>query len=274
MRGQDMQEIQITKLSQYLDAIEQLKDYYSCSGPHGPFLYRGLSKDSYKLLPGLFRRKLRDRDEKKILHSFIQESSSILHLPTDELLRWVEYAQHYGVPTRFLDWTSNPLVALYFSCKSSVESNGRVWLLHKANYTSELIALESCDKDEPIKTLIEEMLNGQDSFTYPIQYTPYYVDPRMSAQNSYFMVWGSKREPLEEMFSDDKYYMTLRNKDGELYEYLINRPKQFLFCFLIPAKDKEPLLQELDNVGINEKTLFPGLDGIGRYIAHIYRTEK
>ena len=265
-----MQEIKITKLSQYLDAIEQLKDYYISKGPRGPFLYRGLSKDSYKLLPGLFRRKLTDRDEKRILYSFIQESSSILRLPTDELMRWAEYAQHYGVPTRFLDWTSNPLVALYFSCKSSCESTGRVWLLHMGNFNNKTHDLDVYDGDKTIKTLIEETLTGQDSFSYPIQYTPYYVDPRMSAQSSFFMVWGSKHEALEEMFNSEEYFMTLRNKDGELYEYLVNRPKQFLLYFSIPADCKYTLLQELDTVGINEKSLFPGLDGVGRYIGRIY----
>lgn len=261
-----MQEVQIEKLSQYIDVIEQLKDYYKNTGSQLTFLYRGHSKESYELLPGLFRRPAIAKNEKQILYSFIQEASSTVHIPTDHLVRWAEYAQHYGVPTRFLDWTKNPLVALYFACKSAYDVNGRVWILNVGNFN--IKAFENIEEQSNITILeiVKELIEKDSNYDYPIQYTPFYVDPRMSAQSSYFMVWGSKHEPLEKLFCGDEYAMTLRDKTGELFEYLVNRQKQLLFCFTIPAAQKRPLLLELDTVGINEKTLFPGLDGIGRYV--------
>jgi len=112
------------------------------------FLYRGVCDSQYELLPGVFRKQT-DRagshhivngkylawvKEKDLLLSFIHEASGILSLAPVDLGRWAEYAQHYGVPTRFLDWSSNPLVALYFACRDNASCNGTVWLLHKTNY--------------------------------------------------------------------------------------------------------------------------------------------
>ena len=262
-----MQGVQIEKLSQYLDVIEQLKDYYKNAGSQLTFLYRGHSKDSYELLPGLFRHSSSQEREKQLLYAFIQEASSIVHLPTDQLGRWAEYAQHYGVPTRILDWTRNPLVALYFACRSGEKANGRVWMLNVGNYNRKALEKIAGQSNKIISEIVEEMIANDSNYDYPIQYTPYYVDPRMRAQSSYFMVWGSKHEALEKMFSSDEYAMTLRDKTGELFEYIENRQKQLLFCFTVPTGHKQTLLQELDTVGINEKTLFPGLDGIGRHVA-------
>lgn len=288
-----MQELYISTLSEYLSAIERLKTYYPGQGfiMNNPiavtFLYRGLSKKCYNLLPGLFRTQDDECDketkrtvrnstylsygtERDILQAFIQEASSIVPLPSDDLSRWAEYAQHYGAPTRFLDWSTNPLVALYFACKDQKEKTGRVWLLHAKNYERIPIA----DKTLPNRTrreIIEQIIAGSEDYSYPLLYTPYYVDARMSAQSSYFMVWGAKTEPFEKMFSEEKYCMRLPEQDDGSRSYGTHEREALLFSFLVHADRKQPLLRELDTVGINEKTLFPGLDGIGRYVERTYR---
>lgn len=147
-----MEEYKISALSEYISAIEVLKRHYPCGVWGNPisnhFLYRGLPNSTYKLLPSIFRTQedeidgqkiVNDKyrawaDEKAILLSFIHEASGILTIPINQLNRWAEYAQHYGVPTRFLDWTSNPFVALYFCCRDQNRSDGAVWLFHAVNY--------------------------------------------------------------------------------------------------------------------------------------------
>lgn len=145
----------LSKLSEYLNAIERLKTYYPNQIiVHNPtslsYLYRGLANKEYELLPGLFRKQQDIFDDeghsvenyrylafgkgKDILQSFIHEASNYIQLSTTDYSRWAEYAQHYGVPTRFLDWSRNPLVALYFACRDQKEKDGKVWLLHARNY--------------------------------------------------------------------------------------------------------------------------------------------
>lgn len=102
-------------------------------------------------------------------------------------------------------------------------------------------------------------------------YTPYYVDARMSAQKSYFMVWGNRYQSFEKMIDNDKYKMNLPEIDDGVRIFGKSQEEEFIFKFHICKDRKQPMLHQLDTVGINEKTLFPGLDGIGRYVERQYR---
>ena len=283
-----MDDIYISKLSDYLDTIEKLDFRYKGNPTDATFIYRGHSNDSYELIPGLFRQHKNlineenrlyitnsiygSINEKNILNAFIQEASGIVNVPPKDLSEWAEYAQHYGVPTRLLDWSSNPLVALYFACVRK-ENTGQVWILHLANYNSLWMREMEEPLDKTVRQIITDSMHGTKGYDYPIPYTPYYVDPRMSAQGSYFLAWGSKHESFEEMFSKDEYHMVIP-EDTKSRSYGIHEQEAFLFSVLIHSDRKRHLLRELDTVGINEKSLFPGLDGIGRYVERKFRSEK
>ena len=286
-------ELYISSLSDYLSAIENLKTYYPTgmimNNPTSTsFLYRGLADKDYQLLPGIFRKHislLNDHEivndkylawttELDILRAFIHEASAHLSIPSDDLGHWLEYAQHFGVPTRLLDWSKNPLVALYFCCKDQCDRDGAIWLLHAGNYARFVSKKLTEPNNQEIKTAytaIQGLLNGNLHCEYPILYTPYYVDTRMSAQSSYFMIWGTQRKPLEDLLISDATRMKLPEKDNGIRTYGIHETTALLFRFMIYADRKQPILHELDTVGINEKALFPGLDGIGRYIERQYR---
>ena len=85
------------------------------------------------------------------------------------------------------------------------------------------------------------------------------------------MIWGNKTEPLDEMLSSDELKMHLPKKENGMRSYGEHEITALIFRFHIPFCRKQAILHELDTVGINEKTLFPGLDGIGRYIERQYR---
>lgn len=285
-------EMRIGKLSDYIDANERLKSYYP-NRPiiHKPtslsFLYRGHANVDYQLIPGLFRKQKDICDENggcvtnytylcygkenDIIHSFMQEAMNYIQIPENDISRWTEYAQHYGVPTRFLDWSKNPFVALYFACRDQKETDGKVWLLHAKNYDYQFPPENDDLKDKTRQEIASGLIKGTIKCEMPLLYTPFYVDNRMSAQSSYFMVWGTKEESFEQQFSDDKYLMRLPRTDNGIRTYGEHEREAILFSFTIPAGSKQHLLRELDTVGINEKTLFPGLDGIGRYVERKFR---
>ena len=284
-----MYDLYISSISEYVSIIERLEKHY----PNGVmvnnpsnyrFLYRGLSNMNYELIPSIYRKdivqfenhKIENKkylsrgSEKSILQNFIQEGSPYLNIPSTELLMWAEYAQHYGTPTRFLDWTVNPLVALFFACNSSTEKDAAVWVLNKKNYASiQDPKFEFGDKT--IKELITSALNGNECYSFPLIYTPYYVDQRMSAQASYFLVWGEDKRSLTDLFKDKKYYMELSECETGETVYGQQQLEALFFTVNVHADRKQKILRELDLLGINEKSLFPGLDGVGRYIEWRYR---
>ena len=267
-----MEELKIHTISNYLDAIRLLKKNYpvDTTSAHS-LLYRGLSSTEYKLLPGLLRdRHFAEYDtllkiERNLLLKFKQESCSIIPNHFTELSHWAEYAQHFGAPTRYLDWSSNPLVALYFSCNND-RKDGIVWLIHTGNYSSSAFPASYRSNKKSLQDVVEEILSGSQEYNIPILYSPNYFSARMSAQSSFFMVWGNRLDPFESIFEDETCYM--RTSQINLSEYFSQQ--SFLFKFIVPKEQKQQLLCELDSVGINEKTLFPGLDGVGRYVNRIF----
>lgn len=119
--------IEVGSVSEFLDAVKQIY----CDKDHQLF-YRGVSKVEYARddHPGVFRKKDRDNDQSE---KWVVDEDRMFY---DLVARCPEYfkdckttfehlvmMQHYGYPTRLLDITSNPLVALYFVCGGSQKVN-------------------------------------------------------------------------------------------------------------------------------------------------------
>jgi len=288
-----MQPHEIHSLQEFMDVLEKLKYQFSHSAKAMDFSYRGVCDSSYPLLPGIFREVELNENaisgkvraymsrEYEILSRFIKEASAyITNVLREDYLLWMEYAQHFGVPTRLLDFSSNPLVALYFCCKNKPEIDGSVWVLNETSFyhwscRSEFVVHNSpITKQQIISSIIAEM---KGSFDYdpqkiemkrPVSYIPYYIDHRMVAQSSRFLIWGADTRSLEEMVSE-KEYMVLSTQG---IRHDISNDVRCLFRFKIPSCCKYRILKQLNIFEINEKSLFPGIDGIGRHIADIYRT--
>ena len=269
----------ISHVSQFIQFIEENNSKFKRK-QH--FFYRGESKLEYKLLPSVFRKNkgangkevyLSQHSEIDILTDFMTEAAGFINnLSVDDMFRWVEYAQHFGVPTRLMDWTSNPLVALYFACSSSSAEDGRVYILNSLGYR--LLTNENNLNQMEGKLIKEEakkqIWDGESTFPYPVLFRPYYFDRRMHAQSSEFMVWGYRKAPLNELIreleEDGKKktitkYLAFNGVEVESVEDI-----EILTELQIKGEHKIRLQQELDSIGINQATLFPGLDGIGKAI--------
>ena len=110
-----MEEIQINSFKDYVSKIEKIRNE-----KHKIILFRGQSKD-LNLLPSIAKENPKNDTtnvEREMLEELKRRSQLLItrNIKTD--LEWLVFAQHFGLKTRLLDWSSNPLTALWFSCKN------------------------------------------------------------------------------------------------------------------------------------------------------------
>lgn len=277
------------KLSEYIKVVEDLRSNYPTqviiNNPvEKVFLYRGHGNVEYKLLPSVFRKVEEPQEdrvivndkylafakEKDILKTFIHDAKRDWNIDPVDYFHWAEIAQHYGVPTRFLDWTQNPLVALYFAASSNEDKDGEVWILHGVNYDRVCAKEHGVENELNRGEIITKVMDDEIEVKFPILYTPYYIDDRMKAQDSYFLVWGTEIVPLENMFDEENSIMKLPGDDNAR-TFGLEQRDGILFRIVIPKYAKQQLLRELDMVGISARTLFPDMSGLGKYIEWKYR---
>ena len=182
-------------------------------------------------------------------------------VPVDSTWNWLALAQHHGLPTRLLDWTYSPYVALHFATARAraFDEDGAVWMVdyvraHElaprklrdqleregANlFTTEMIAAVASDFVE---------LDKLDDFVVFVE--PPSFDERIVNQYALFSLSDVPLDPWLEEHPD------LTRK------------------LVIPAELKWEVRDKLDQANITERVLFPGLDGLSRWLARYYAPRR
>lgn len=296
--------MEIESVQGYLSLVNRLqKQYLYIVPPEGnnplfkpqmfppKFIFRGHSNhEKYKLSPSIFRWRQASNGsfvsefsqlEYTILFDFMSEACGFIKdIPPQNVVAWLEIARHYGVPTRLLDFTRNPLVALYFACVSSPKNDASVWIVNETAYKrvffgiNEWFPVSPAPSDAIVSKIVYDEIVTQDYqlhndpqnyYQYPWIYKPFYRDDRMNAQSSVFMLWGGDRAELTSFMKPEFFMVDQDTKD--------NAATGILCSVQIHSNKKQEILRQLDACGINEKFIYPGLDGIGRYIAEKYSSD-
>lgn len=165
-------------------------------------------------------------------------------------------AQHYGLPTRLLDWTKNPLVALYFCAKSSVDEDGVLYHLRPPWVFTEntLPVLEKAFKAQTGDDIFEEFI---------IPYHPDVFDDMVAAQSAVFTIHPRPFDKLDMNDLIPEFEETIEDNES-VFSALDFSPDVALDKYIISASMKKEALTVLRIMGISEQTLFPGLDGIAK----------
>lgn len=194
----------IKNLSEYIQLITIISSIGNDGLLGDTVVFRGTADSEYKLLPGLARLKNIEEDtEREMINAFLTRRPDAFNGLTDfDILAKM---QHYGLPTRLLDFSINPLVALYFACESKMSKNGRV-LCHNTFlqndsevYISEICTAairkkfdENCFVDE---YLCNEKLTLQNYLARTYLYgettvvQPKYWNQRIANQSGVFMIF-------------------------------------------------------------------------------------
>jgi len=159
---------------------------------------------------------------------------------------WLILMQHYGLPTRLLDWTESALVGLYFAVEGHPKHTGALFALSPYRLNEAMAPTEGriiLDQGSPpVLHLVDEAFAKTPKLKelcYALY--PEETDPRIQLQSSTFTVHGSPT-PLEQ---------------GEKNE-------DYLLRFLVPPKAKIVIARQLERCGIMRSTLFPDLENLAR----------
>lgn len=191
--------------------------------------------------------------------------------------RQLSIAQHYGLPTRFLDFTTNVLVALFFAVEEPVtrrettkgqfeEQDSAVWCIEVPNRLKVWQVWKQGDVWlSPLEFAEEGSAPPIDNFV-DTAFVPEHIDERIRAQGSVFMCEprGKKCNWQLHVKLRNKTKINLNGKNKDTKTLKIR----------IPKEAREPLREQLDLVGINRATLFPDLGSAARYLAWAVHQRK
>lgn len=194
------------------------------------FFYRGQSQD-WPLIPSIGRVNRGGFDElldfeQRVLAEFRRLASPYFERPPTKLGEWVLHAQHHGLPTRLLDWTSNPLKALYFAVEDKNNTNdGVIWSWD---------AFE-VEWHEEFPNLNAEM---------PYFHRPTHLNRRIVAQESMFLVFPLQSGQI----------------DIAPLDLATNRGSGRVEKFIIPGPRKKRIRDDLSEFGIDALSMYPTIE--------------
>jgi hypothetical protein len=204
-------------------------------------LYRGQTLDK-TLLPKIARYDLDNVEEmeRDMLEDFQRRSFHLIDYHPGNSWDWLALAQHHGMATRLLDWTENPLIALWFSMSPKLEDmNVDYSVVWGFNVPKEDIVLSTDDKD-PFKGRTIKV------------FKPNHITKRISSQFGWFTIHKS---------ASDKKFIPFEN-----YEDYSER----LFKIEISSKCFKECKSRLHNFGINSASMYPDIDGLAKHVEWLF----
>lgn len=231
-----------------------------------PFVFRGAQNKKYKLRSALHRIGENYQEvEKHLLRNFRRYAHRDV-VECDSVFHWMAVAQHHGLPTRLIDWTYSPLIAIHFATAriAKFDRDGCIYMINFLKAQQYLPDdLQAVLREEgggvfTVSQLADKInqlkdLKARYPDIFPIFMEPPSLDDRMANQYALFSFMSDISITLDEWLS---HHPELARK------------------IIIPKEIKWELRDKLDQANITERMLFPGLDGLSMWLKRQYSTKQ
>jgi hypothetical protein len=259
MKPDDLSAIEITNLTSLEQALIEANRLFG-----GVYcLWRGHANHKWRVYPEVFRADFEKKEVSLIEYFRAHAESRHPRCPSnDDLLGWLMLARHFGLPTRLLDWSASPLVALHFAAQDDKDDpgvDGYLWAIDGGQMNLQMIGQRRILTSDDLRTkeLIElafetdptekerrtQLVAGR-----ALAISTREIDPRIVAQQGAFTVHAD----AQDLADVDYHYARLDD----------HVPPPWRRAFRIPSGSKRGLLALLRILGIHRSTLFPDLGAL------------
>jgi len=226
------------------------------------FVFRGLNDASYDLQTSLMR--LGGNYpvlEKHIIRNFCKYAHGSL-VEFDSIWNWLSLAQHHGLPTRMLDWTYSPLIAAHFATAN----------LYKFNEDSAIWAVDYYELRNFLPKKLKKILKDEGANVFTVKMLSKTVDSLedfMNISDSNFLVFMEPPSIDQRITNQFALFSLMSDQSQTVDQWLAHHPNIWK-KIIIKSHAKWEIRDKLDQANITERVLFPGLDGLGRWLKRVY----
>lgn len=239
-------------MSEYVSAISKIQTDLGIVPPK-TLWFRGQSDKTWELIPSIYRSKNLNYYEREMMRDFKLSALKFVTERAHSELEWMFLMQHYGLPTRLLDWSESHLTALFFAAIDYANpSDGAVWVFRPALLNLAVlgdVTITTGNHPEIVNYLLGPTHLRQRRLTAlsPIALRPERGSSRIVAQKGGFTLHGRSPNSLNA-------FIKAHNRTG--------KRRIPLYKIVIPRTRKRALLTELGMAGISHSVLFPEVQGI------------
>ncbi|MCU1347931.1 MAG: hypothetical protein JWO56_961 [Acidobacteria bacterium] len=229
------------------------------------FVFRGVPKISHGLETSLQTGGF-EAQERHLLTSFRKYAlRNAVH--GDFLWNWLSLAKHHGLPTRLLDWTYSPYVAMHFATHNfrDFDVDGAIWCVdyRRAN--------------DLLPKPLRELLESEDANIFTTD-----MLNRVATSLDEYDAHGRKQEfvtffeppSLDERIVNQFALFSLPSSPTLRMEDLLEQRELLYRRIIIPAELKWEVRDKLDQANITERVLFPGLDGLSSWLKRYFTARE
>ncbi|NUR53289.1 MAG: FRG domain-containing protein [Acidobacteria bacterium] len=229
-----------------------------------PFAFRGHSRRDHDLTSSLVRLSSGGADTARLEMALLRNFRKYAHAEgahADSVWDWLALGQHRGLPTRLLDWTYSPLVALHFATEHPDDYgvDGAIWCVNFVQANKRLPRrLKKILEQDGSETLTVEMLGGFRSLR---EFDALGRDP--------FLVFMEPPAIDRRILNQFALFSLMSSPTARIDHWLREHP-ELCRLVVVPAALKWEIRDKLDQANINERILFPDLDGLSRWLTRYY----